>query len=181
MSGTLVSQSRPRLAASVFHSSEYPFPSKRIGLEVTIYDLMILNNARSFGSPFSMSLSTSALNWNNWLATAAFSANIAAPQLAEEPTARNSKRLPVKAKGEVRLRSVLSKSISGILATPSFISFLALMIIPFSAEACSNLSNTSLICLPRKTEIIAGGASFAPRRCSFVALAMDAFSSPLYL
>src|SRR5690554_7625162 len=36
-------------------------------------------------------------------------------QLAEEPTARYSKRLPVKAKGEVRLRSVLSSKISGIL------------------------------------------------------------------
>ena len=31
-------------------------------------------------------------------------------ELASEPTARNSKRLPVKANGEVRLRSVLSSS-----------------------------------------------------------------------
>ncbi len=48
------------------------------------------------------------LEFHNWSATAVFSAIIALAQLASEPTARNSKRLPVKAKGEVRLRSVLS-------------------------------------------------------------------------
>ena len=36
-------------------------------------------------------------------------------QLAEEPTARNSNLFPVKAKGEVRLRSVLSSINSGML------------------------------------------------------------------
>ena len=40
-------------------------------------------------------------------------------QLADEPAARNSKRLPVKAKGEVRLRSVLSMSNSGICGMSS--------------------------------------------------------------
>ena len=44
-----------------------------------------------------------------------FSAVIALAQLAEDPTARNSNLLPVKAKGEVRLRSVLSISSSGML------------------------------------------------------------------
>ena len=146
-----------------------------------MYFLMTSKSARSLGSPLTMSRSTSDLKLSSCSATAALRASIAAPQLADEPTARNSNRLPVKANGEVRLRSVLSSRISGILATPSFISFLALMMIPFSAEACSSLSNTSLICLPRKTEMIAGGASLAPRRCSLVALAIDAFSRPLYL
>ena len=39
-------------------------------------------------------------------ATAALSTIIASAQLSDAPTARSSKRLPVKAKGEVRLRSV---------------------------------------------------------------------------
>ena len=39
---------------------------------------------------------------------------MALAQLASEPGARNSKRFPVNAKGEVRLRSVLSISSSGI-------------------------------------------------------------------
>ena len=38
-----------------------------------------------------------------------------------EPTARNSKRLPVKAKGEVRLRSPGSFGNSGRVSTPRFI------------------------------------------------------------
>lgn len=38
-----------------------------------------------------------------------------------EPTARNSKRLPVKAKGEVRLRSPGSLGNSGRVSTPSCI------------------------------------------------------------
>ena len=45
---------------------------------------------------------------------AAFKAIIALAQLASEPGARNSKRFPVNAKGEVRLRSVLSIRSSGI-------------------------------------------------------------------
>ena len=50
--------------------------------------------------------------------SAALSTIMAAAQLAEEPTARNSKRLPVKANGEVRLRSVLSSSSVGICEIP---------------------------------------------------------------
>ena len=92
-----------------------------------------------------MSVSTSFLKQISCSATAALMANMAPPQLADEPTALNSKRLPVKANGDVRLRSVLSSNISGMLATPSFISFLALMTIPLSADAFSSLSNTSVI------------------------------------
>ena len=47
-------------------------------------------------------------------ATAVLSTSMAAAGLAGEPTARNSKRLPVKAKGLVRLRSVVSMRRSGI-------------------------------------------------------------------
>ena len=76
--------------------------------------------ADTFGSPFSMSSSTSFLNLMSCSATAVFKAIIALAQLASEPTARNSNLFPVKAKGEVRLRSVLSISNSGICGMSSF-------------------------------------------------------------
>ena len=60
-----------------------------------------------------------ALNSFNWLAMAALMAIMAAAQLDDEPAARNSKRLPVKANGEVRLRSVVSRRISGIRPIPN--------------------------------------------------------------
>src|SRR5574344_565320 len=41
--------------------------------------------------------------------------------------------------------------------------------------------NRSVSCLPRKEEMIAGGASLPPRRCSLVALMIEALSSPLCL
>ena len=65
--------------------------------------------------PLAMSASTRRLKSARASATAVFRAIIALAQLASEPTARNSKRLPVKAKGEVRLRSVLSMSRLGNL------------------------------------------------------------------
>ena len=46
-----------------------------------------------------------------------FKTVIGLAQLAVEPTARNSNLLPVKAKEDVRFRSVLSNKISGILPT----------------------------------------------------------------
>ena len=75
--------------------------------------------ASSLPIPSSISLSMDALNSFNWLAMAALIAIMAAAQLDEEPAARNSKRLPVKANGEVRLRSVVSRRISGIRPIPN--------------------------------------------------------------
>ena len=54
-------------------------------------------------------------------ATAALSSTIGNAIDCDEPTARNSNLLPVNANGDVRLRSVLSFSISGSRATPSLI------------------------------------------------------------
>ena len=119
--GTLVSQSRPRRAASTFHSSLYPLPSKWIALHSLIYPRITSRIAETFGSPFSIRASTSFLNFISCSATAEFNAIMALAQLASEPTARNSNRFPVKAKGEVRLRSVLSISNSGIWGISSFI------------------------------------------------------------
>src|SRR5690606_3016764 len=132
------------------------------------------NNARSFLVPFLICLSTSFLNSINCAATLAFNIVIGRAAFAEDPTARNSNLLPVKAKGEVRLRSVLSSFNSGILGIPchKFVSFFTF----FATRADSTSSRISSSWEPRKMEMIAGGASFAPRRWSFLWLAIDAGS-----
>ena len=109
------------------------------------------------------------------------SAVIAGEQFAEEPTALNSNRLPVNAKGEVLFLSVLSINTSGICATPSFINCSSSTEISSSSELFSILSSTAVICLPRNTDIIAGGASFAPKRCALLADIIEAFNNALCL
>ena len=107
---------------------------------------------------------------------------IAPAQLAEEPTARNSKRLPVKANGEVRLRSVLSINNSGICGIPAILKpLLPLNTISLAPSLLTILSNISDNWRPKNTEMIAGGASLAPKRCALVALIMLAFNKPLCL
>ena len=78
-----------------------------------------------------------------------------------EPTARNSKRLPVKANGLVRLRSPASFGSGGRTSTPT-----VSVPFPFDEVAPPALicSKMSVNCSPRKIEMIAGGASLAPRR-----------------
>ena len=132
-------------------------------------------------SPFATRASTRSLKFCKASATAVLSTIIADAQLASEPTARNSKRLPVKANGDVRLRSVLSISSSGISGISICIPVFPLRLNMFSLSAFSICSSRSLICLPRKDEMMAGGASLAPRRWSLVALITDAFRSPLCL
>src|SRR5580704_6658278 len=92
-----------------------------------------------------------------------------------EPGARNSKRLPVKAKGLVRLRSPGSVGRMGRVVTP--IDKVPLDF-EFLAPPLAIWSKTSVSCSPRKIEMIAGGASLAPRRWSLVAEATDARSKP---
>ena len=135
--------------------------------------------AANVSLPSAIFASTSVLNVFNCSATAAFRASMAEAQLASEPTARNSKRLPVKAKGEVRLRSVLSISSSGIRAMSSFMPCLPASI-RSSGSLFSRCSRTFDNCVPRKLEMIAGGASLAPKRWALVALEMLAFSNPLW-
>ena len=89
---------------------------------------------------------------------------IDAAQLADEPAARNSKRFPVKANGEVRFLSVLSNRIAGIRLIPNcnafFFSAVSLASPKFSATSSSMCER----CPPKKMESIAGGASAAPKR-----------------
>ena len=88
---------------------------------------------------------------------------------AEEPSMRNSNLLPVKANGEVRLRSVVSLGKRGSTCTPIFMQRLFLADrrqSPFSMASRMSVSSS-----PRNMETMAGGASLAPRRWSFPALA----------
>ena len=117
----------------------------------------------------------------NASATAVLRTIIASAQLSDEPTARNSKRLPVKANGEVRLRSVLSSKSDGICVKPPMRkTFFESKRISSLSSDCSILSSTSEICVPRKVEMMVGGASPAPKRCSFDALITEAFNKPLW-
>ena len=79
----------------------------------------------------------------------------------DDPSARNSNLLPVKANGLVRLRSPGSFSSSGSDGWPSFMT-------PSASSRLDSprsiVSNTCMSRSPRKIEMIAGGASFAPRR-----------------
>ena len=76
---------------------------------------------------------------------------------------RNSNLLPVKAKGEVRLRSVVSWGISGRVSTPisSFFLVMSTYAVPRIMESSTAVSSS-----PRKMEMTAGGASLPPRRRS---------------
>ena len=97
--------------------------------------------------------------------------------VCSEPGARNSKRLPVKANGLVRLRSPGSLLRSGRVSTP-------IISVPFSfdrvAPPFAIWSKTSASWSPRKIEMIAGGASLAPSRWSLDAEATETRSRPPY-
>ena len=79
--------------------------------------------------------------------------------LFEEPSIRNSNLFPVNANGDVLFLSVVSFLNSGRTSTPSFIFVFsaALYGASFSRESSTAVSSS-----PRKIEITAGGASFAP-------------------
>ena len=80
-----------------------------------------------------------------------------------EPGMRNSHLLPVKAKGLVRLRSVLSFRKFGSTSTPrSMATFTAVVYsLSWSVTSASTMPEISS---PRNMETMAGGASSAPRR-----------------
>ena len=92
-----------------------------------------------------------------------------------DPSARNSNLLPVKANGDVRLRSppcIGSRGSTGVPRPrnePSVVS---------PASPRSIASNTFSSSAPRKIEMIAGGASLAPSRWSWPIDATEARSRP---
>ena len=118
--------------------------------------------AWSCDAPCFTSVCTCDKNACRLSATALLSTKVACAALADDPTARNSKRLPVKANGEVRLRSVLSGIISG--------SELIRSMLRRSSASCAAPSfwrmplNTRSSVEPENTDITAGGASCPPSR-----------------
>lgn len=108
--------------------------------------------------------STLALNNCNCFAIIVFKTIIAEAQFADEPTALNSNLFPVKAKGEVLFLSVLSNMICGILPIFNFNSVLSSGVIFPAFTLTSKSSNVLESCEPINVEMIAGGASFAPKR-----------------
>ncbi len=87
--------------------------------------MMRLCSPTTFFTSFTASFSTSLdlaralANWVNSSATMVLSMMLGQAMEMAEPRERNSNLLPVKAKGEVRLRSVLSRWSSGICAMPT--------------------------------------------------------------
>ena len=82
---------------------------------------------------------------------------------AEEPQARNSNLLPVKAKEEVRLRSVLSLNRSASWRAPkSNVRLRSGVYLPPATMVSRILVRVS----PKNTDMMEGGASLAPRRWS---------------
>ena len=92
-----------------------------------------------------------------------------------DPSARNSNLLPVKANGEVRLRSPPSIGSGGSTGVPSPRVESSVTPSPSPETIDSNALSSSA---PRKIEMIAGGASFAPRRWSWPRFATEARSRP---
>ncbi len=87
-----------------------------------------------------------------------------------DPQERNSNLFPVKAKGDVLFLSVESLGIGGRTSAPIVIFVLERPCIGVpSLIDCSTSKSSS----PTYMDMIAGGASFPPRRLSFPALATE--------
>ena len=92
-----------------------------------------------------------------------------------DPSARNSNLLPVKANGEVRLRSPPCIGSGGRTGVPSPSTEAGVCGSPSPEASASKTFSSSA---PRKIEMIAGGASLAPSRWSWPMFATEARSSP---
>ena len=119
-SGVVRRLHKPRFStASLIQASSYPFPLKIILLWSTI--VFRMRSCRQELKSFAFS-STSA-NCIRASATAALSIIFGQAIESLEPTMRNSNLLPVKANGEVLLRSVESRGNLGRISTPSLSCF----------------------------------------------------------
>ena len=122
-------------------------------------------------------MSTASLNLSSWYAVMVLRTVMAEAQLAEDPTALNSNLLPVNANGEVLFLSVLSIRSWGIWGIPRLYPLFPL-ILTMSVEFSSSLKAV-VTWVPRKEEMIAGGASFAPSLWALDAVRTHALSSAL--
>ena len=157
----------PLLSASSTHASEYPSPLKTILWFSVAYCLIRSCTALSKSSAFSSTSHASA----NASATIVFRTIFGEAIESRDPTIRNSNLFPVNANGEVLFRSVASFASSGSVRTP--VSSLPPLRLCVASPVLISCSRTSSSCSPRKTEMIAGGASFAPSLWSFPGSAAD--------
>ena len=146
----------PLRFASSCHSLEYPFPLKMIRLCFSVYSTISAFNSLSKSSAFS-SLSQASSNAS---AAIVFKTTLQFDRESWEPSIRNSNLFPVKANGDVRLRSVASLRKSGSVVTPvaNFSPLILWVASPFFRIWSSTSSSWS----PRNTEMTAGGASLPP-------------------
>ena len=174
-SGTFFTALSPRASDSASHSLLYPFPSNMMSRASVMKRLTTAMTAEDLTSPASSRASTYALNSLRLSATIELTTHTAVATFCDEPTARNSNLLPVKANGDVLFLSVLSGNISGIELT---------IFIDSCEEETDSLTSFMFIIAwktpyrvePEKTDITAGGASFPPRRYELLNVATDAMS-----
>ena len=139
---------------------------------VTVFFISSCKASSKFAAP-----SSSSANCFNSSATAVLSTTFVQETDEEEPSIRNSNLLPVNAKGEVLLRSVVSLGNLGSVCTPILrISFS----LPPYGSSFSIAFKTSVSSVPRNIETTAGGASLAPSLWSFPAEATDTLSISWY-
>ena len=102
--GVVLRLDRPLFSASFTQELSYPFPLKIIRLWFLIVFLISLLKSDLKSSLFSRI----SANWLSTSATIVLSTIIGPAMEKAEPSIRNSNLFPVKAKGDVRFRSVVS-------------------------------------------------------------------------
>src|SRR5699024_10106109 len=117
---------KPRRFASSIHSSAYPSPLKMMRLWFSYDSRMTL---RISSSRLPLVFSKRSAKRQRISATAVFRLILLQAMDCEEPSMRNSNLLPVKANGDVRLRSLVSWKNFGRLWTSTF--KLALVLLSF--------------------------------------------------
>ena len=123
-----------------------------------------LQDSHFFLSPFSISPSTSVFEILGVSAITVFRVVIGPAQLADEPTARNSNLLPVKANGDVRFLVGIVQHQFGDASVDIQFEDCFILFIKITAYALFDLVQYVGQVFPMKIEIMAGGASLAPRR-----------------
>ena len=142
---------------SSIQSLLYPFPLKIIRL---CFLIIFTITSLTAWLKFSACSNSSAIR-HNVSATMVLITVLGSAMEALDGTIRNSNLFPVKANGDVRFRSVVSCLNRGRVDTPTFIYVLLWEMLSSPFSICSKISVRSS---PKKTLMIAGGASSPPSR-----------------
>ena len=156
-SGVVFKFNKPLDSASLTQESSYPLPLKIMRLWFLIVSLIKACNVVSKSSATSKIFA----NFSISSAMTVFNTILHPAILELDPGILNSNLFPVKANGEVRLRSVESLGNLGRTVAPIFINSFSF---PSYGLSSSMAFNTAVNSSPKKIEIIAGGASLAPSR-----------------